>query len=115
MKQDIPKYVGKMIRKYRKANNMTQKELGLKIGVKHNTISSYENGTNEVEQNMLFRLANALNISINDLFPQKEELEEQNDIDTIAAHHDREEWTEEELEEIEKFKEFVRMKRKNLE
>ena len=33
-------------------------------------------------------------------------------IQTIAAHHDGEEWTEEELDEIEKFKEFVRLKRK---
>lgn len=32
---------------------------------------------------------------------------------TIAAHHDGEEWTEEELAEIERFKEFVRMKRKD--
>lgn len=34
-----------------------------------------------------------------------------NDIHTIAAHHDGDEWTEEELEEIERFKEFIRMKR----
>jgi hypothetical protein len=34
------------------------------------------------------------------------------DIQTIAAHHEGDEWTEEELEEIERFKEFVRMKRK---
>jgi len=32
--------------------------------------------------------------------------------DTIAAHHEGGEWTEEELEEIKKFKEFVRLKRK---
>lgn len=31
---------------------------------------------------------------------------------TIAAHHDGEDWTEEELEEIEKFKEFIKSKRK---
>lgn len=31
--------------------------------------------------------------------------------ETIAAHHDGDEWTEEELAEIERFKEFVRMKR----
>jgi hypothetical protein len=34
------------------------------------------------------------------------------DIQTIAAHHEGDEWTEEELAEIERFKEFVRMKRK---
>lgn len=33
------------------------------------------------------------------------------DIKTIAAHHDGEDWTEEELADIEKFKEFVRSKR----
>lgn len=35
------------------------------------------------------------------------------EIQTIAAHHDEEEWTEEELEEIRRFKEFVRAKRKS--
>lgn len=35
--------------------------------------------------------------------------------ETIAAHHDGEDWTEEELEDIERFKEFVRSKRKHQE
>ena len=34
------------------------------------------------------------------------------DINTIAAHHEGEDWTEEELDEIEEFKKFVRSKRK---
>ncbi|SCW41111.1 Cro/C1-type HTH DNA-binding domain-containing protein [Paenibacillus tianmuensis] len=34
---------------------------------------------------------------------------------TIAAHHDGEDWTEEELEDIKQFKEFVRSKRKQQE
>lgn len=37
--------------------------------------------------------------------------ESEEDIDTIAAHHDGEDWTENELEEIERFKDFVRSKR----
>lgn len=41
----------------------------------------------------------------------EEYLKEHSETETIAAHHDGEEWTEEELEEIERFKEFVRMKR----
>jgi len=32
-------------------------------------------------------------------------------IETIAAHHDGEDWTEEELEKIGAFKEFVKMRR----
>lgn len=37
------------------------------------------------------------------------------EIQTIAAHHDGDDWTEEELEDIERFKEFVRSKRKQQE
>lgn len=71
--KDVTKYVGMQIRKYRKMRKMTQKELGMKIGVKHNTISSYEAGINEPEQNTLFAIADVLGISINDLFPKANE------------------------------------------
>ncbi|EOW9529854.1 XRE family transcriptional regulator [Bacillus cytotoxicus] len=74
MKQDISKYVGLQIKNFRKLKKMTQKELGLRIGKKHNTISSYENGTNEPEQDVLFAIAKALDISINDLFPPTNEM-----------------------------------------
>lgn len=67
--KDVTKHVGQQIKKYRQARKMTQKELGFKIGVKHNTISSYESGINEPEQNTLFALAEVFGISINDFFP----------------------------------------------
>lgn len=35
------------------------------------------------------------------------------ELETIAAHHDGDEFTKEELEEIERFKEFVKMRRKD--
>ncbi|MNC02420.1 helix-turn-helix protein [compost metagenome] len=41
----------------------------------------------------------------------EEEFENEGLDETIAAHHDGEDWTEEELEEIKRFKEFVKMKR----
>lgn len=72
---DVTKYVGSQIRKFRKAKGMTQKELGFRIGVKHNTISAYESGTNEPEQNILFAIADVLGVSINDLFPSPINLE----------------------------------------
>lgn len=75
MKNDVGKYVGAQIRKYRKARGMTQKELGFRIGVKHNTISAYESGTNEPDQNILFAIADVLGISINDLFPSPTNIE----------------------------------------
>lgn len=71
-KMELSKYVGKKIREYRKKNNMTQKELGDKIGVKNNTISAYERGAISPEQDMLFELCKVFNISVNDLFPPKD-------------------------------------------
>lgn len=72
MDTDIKGYVASRIKYYRKTMGLTQKELGEKIGVKHNTVSSYESGKNEPEQNMLFKIASALGISVNDLFPPTE-------------------------------------------
>lgn len=72
MKRQISKFVGSRIKDIRKNKGMTQKELGKKVGVKHNTISSYEKGTNEPEQDILFKLAEVLNVSINDFFPYNE-------------------------------------------
>lgn len=40
-------------------------------------------------------------------------LQNDTEIHTIAAHHDGEEWTEEELEDIENFKKYVLSKRGN--
>lgn len=69
MKKDIKIFVANKIREYRKMHGLTQRELGDKVGVKHNTISGYESGINEPEQDLLFKIANALEISVNDLFP----------------------------------------------
>lgn len=67
--KDLKKYVGNRIREERKRSRLSQKELGEKIGVKHNTVSQYENATNSPEQDSLFKIARALNIKVDDLFP----------------------------------------------
>ncbi|RFA36192.1 XRE family transcriptional regulator [Virgibacillus dokdonensis] len=77
MNKEISKFVGGKIRELRKKRGLTQKELGEKIGVKHNTISSYEKGTNEPEQNILYSMANVLEVSINEFFPLSERTERQ--------------------------------------
>lgn len=57
----------------------------------------------------VIKVCKALNITVEDL--ERMANSNSDDIQTIAAHHDGEDWTEEELAEIEKFKEFIRMKR----
>lgn len=67
--QELKKYVGNRIREERRKRRISQKELGERIGVKHNTISQYENATNAPEQDSLFRISRALDIKVDDLFP----------------------------------------------
>lgn len=67
--KDISTYFGTKLKNLRKEKRLTQKQLGEMIGVAHNTISSYESGTNEPEQDILFKLADVLQVSINDFFP----------------------------------------------
>jgi len=53
---------------YRKKRNMTQKELAEKLGVKHNTISSWENGTTSINVDILFKICEILKISLIDIY-----------------------------------------------
>ena len=62
---DIKTIVAKNILFYRKQNKMSQKTLAEKIGVKHNTISSWESCTNSVDTDSLFKICDALNVSVN--------------------------------------------------
>lgn len=70
--KELSKYVGNRIKEERLKLKMTQKELGEIIGVKHNTISAYELGRNAPEQNAIFKIAAALHVKVDDLFPNME-------------------------------------------
>lgn len=66
---ELSKYIGEKIRYYRKKQKITQEQLGERIGASKARISNYETGYRSPQQDDLFALAEALNISINDLFP----------------------------------------------
>lgn len=58
-----------MIKKYRKLNNLTQKELGARIGVSDKTISSWENNRTAPDLEMLTLLYETLDIPPNECIP----------------------------------------------
>lgn len=67
---DLSRFVGSKIKYYRKKKKLTQSALGELIGKKNNTISNYETGTISPEQDALFAISKALDISVDDLFPE---------------------------------------------
>ena len=73
MKEKISQYIGKKIRMYRKNMKLTQDELAEKLNTSKGTISNYETGYRSPRQDDLFLLAEVLKVSIDDLFPPRED------------------------------------------
>ena len=59
--------VGKFISEARKEQNLTQKELAEKLGVTFQAVSKWENGRGMPEISVLAPLAEALDVSVNEL------------------------------------------------
>lgn len=62
---------GEKIRKIRKQQKLSMKELGKRIGLSEQAISQYERGVRNISLEVLYAIANALNVSIEDLTQTK--------------------------------------------
>lgn len=67
--------IAKNIKKYRKLNNMTQKELSQKVGVSIAAVSNWETGANSIDVDTLFQVCDALNVSITEIASVKVDME----------------------------------------
>lgn len=106
--------IGNRIKNRRKELNLSVDEVAEKLNKNRATIYRYE--SDEIENlpiTILEPLAEILNTTPAYLMGWQENEDGDDEISTIAAHHDDEDWTEDELNEIEEFKKFVLSKRKN--
>jgi transcriptional regulator with XRE-family HTH domain len=60
--------VAKNLLFYRKKSGLTQKTLANELGVKHNSVSSWEKGINSIDVEILFKICEILNVSVNDMY-----------------------------------------------
>ena len=93
------------LKEARLKSGLSQKDLSENIGVAKSTYSLYESGKREPNADTIKKIASALNISADTLLGIDEEPT------TLAAHFDGDEYTEDELDEIKQFAEFVKGKR----
>lgn len=118
--------IGDLIRKYREENNLTMDEFVKGTKLTKGYISMLENNKNpntgkpiKPSLEKIKTIAERMSIDLTGLLESIDPDFEVNLIDeeihTFAAHKNNpdEEWTKEELEEIERFKEFVKLKRKS--
>lgn len=95
----------RVFKQLRTENKYTQQELAEKIGVSRSAVGMYETGERQPDFETLEVIADFFNVDMDFLLGRSPQ------IHTIAAHHEGEEWTDEELDEIEEFKKFVLSKR----
>jgi transcriptional regulator with XRE-family HTH domain len=102
-----------LLMKEKNIDNINQ--LSKETGIPYTTIDGfYKKGTENIKLSTLRKLADYFNCSLDYLTDDKiTERNENKKIYTLAAHHDGEEWTEEELQSIEDFKNFIKNKRNN--
>lgn len=94
-----------------KERGMNRADLSRETGVPYSTLASlYDKGYENVKLSTLKKLADFFECSL-DYIADDNITEREHKPTTIAAHHDGDKFTEEELEEIEKFKEFIKARR----
>jgi transcriptional regulator with XRE-family HTH domain len=67
------KELGKRIARYRKDQYLTQMQLAEKIGVSQQIIAAYELGTRQIPLMSIFKLAEILSVSVDDLLSIKKD------------------------------------------
>ena len=90
----------------REQKGLSQKDVAEKIGVAKSTYSLYESGNREPNVQTIKKIANALDVSADELLGIDTEPI------TLAAHFEGDEYTKDELDEIRQFAEFVKNRRK---
>jgi len=69
----LQRYVGEKIKEFRLKRGMSQEELAHLLGTTKQTVSRYETGERKANQDILFKLSEIFNVSIDDFFPSKKE------------------------------------------
>ena len=67
----VDQYIGARMRESRLALNMSQTDLGEKLGVTFQQIQKYESGRNRVSAARLFEICEALDVSLASMFERK--------------------------------------------
>lgn len=101
--------LGERLKLCREKKGLSQKEAAEKIGVKNNTLSNYESGERRPDYEILVRLADLYDVSLDYLLTGKVRKEKSN---KNLFFFDMDGLTEQEIEEIKKHIEFIKWKAK---
>lgn len=103
--------LGKRLKSLRTEKQLKQIDLANMLGVDRTTYTQYETEKSEPDLKTISKLADFFNVSV-DYLLGRTNIRNINEAITEMYKRECAKWTEEELKEIERFKEFIKMKRK---
>lgn len=97
---------GQILKDLRTKSGLNKQQVADRLGMPYTTYNNYETDARQVGSDTLKKLSKMYDVTIDYL------LENDHVPGTIVAYHDDEYWTAEEFDEIERFKAYVKSKRK---
>lgn len=94
--------LSKNIKKLLERKGKTQTDMAKELNLKESTVSSWVNAAKYPRRDKIELMADYFNVSPSDITDEK------SNQDTIAAHFDKENLTEEEMEEVRQFIEIIK-------
>ena len=102
----------KILKLLRTEKNMSQQELADALGISKSAVNMYERGERQPNFEILESIADYFNVDIDYLLGRTNKTTKIINPNTMAAHFDGDEYTEEELNKIKEFAAFVKSSRK---
>lgn len=102
----------KILKLLRTEKNMSQQELADTLGISKSAVNMYERGERQPNFEILESIADYFNVDIDYLLGRTNKTTKIINPNTMAAHFDGDEYTEEELNKIKEFAAFVKSSRK---
>ena len=102
----------RILKLLRTEKKMSQQELADALGISKSSINMYERGERQPNFEVLETIADFFNVDIDYLLGRTTKTTKIINPNTIAAHFDGDEYTEEELDRIREFAAFVKSNRK---
>ncbi|MEE1086660.1 MAG: helix-turn-helix transcriptional regulator [Schaedlerella sp.] len=96
----------------RTKNSLSQAELAAKLGISKSSVSMYEQGKREPDFHILGKIADFFQVDTDYLMGRSDNTGNDFSPVTIAAHLDTSDLTQEELDDVARYIEFIRLKRK---
>lgn len=100
------------IKKFRLKISLTQDELAQRLGKSKNVVSNWERGDNRPDADSIELMCKIFEVTPNDMYGW-ETLDGIKTTDALAAHFDGTTYTEDELNEIKTYAEFVKARKQN--